>query len=125
MKIPLTLLVLVGAAIITGGAAYGAAPSRYPLDLDTAVAKAYGTRVSSIDRSCTVWLNGRDEYALASMTLRGGSRDVGGLQFINTAGWFDMWRFHKPTAGVPADARASVMRIVHQVAARCGLPWTP
>ena len=120
------VLLLAGAAMLLGGAGRAAPPSRYPLDLDVAIGKAYGNRLTGIQRSCTVWLNaGRDEYALAAVTLRGGRRDVAGFQFINTAGWFDMWRFHEPTAAVPTDERATVKRLVRQVAATCAARWTP
>lgn len=127
MKVSIALLALVvGVVMLAGSAGQAAAPpSHYPLDLETAVAKAYGTRLTGTERSCTVWLNGRDEYALASVSLRGGGRDLGGFQFINTAGWFDMWRFHKPTAAVPTGGRAAVTKLVHRVAARCGSRWTP
>jgi len=73
-----------------------------------------------------VWLNGgRDEYALAAVTLRGGRSDVGGFHFINTAGWFDMCRDHAPTARVPAGQRSTMMRLVRQLATKCGARWTP
>jgi hypothetical protein len=113
--------------LVVGHAARGAQPpSHYPLDLDTAIAKAYPGTFAGIQRSCTVWLSGgRDEYALAEVTLRGGRGDTAGLQFINTAGWFDMWRLHKPTAAVPAEQRPTVTRLVRQIAARCAARWTP
>jgi hypothetical protein len=116
----------VAAAALIGGIGRAAPPSRYPLDLDVAIGKAYGSSLSGIVRSCTVWLNGgRDEYALADVKLTGGRRDVGALQFINTAGWFDMWRFHKATAAVPAGARATVAKLVRELATRCTARWTP
>jgi hypothetical protein len=121
----LSLLALVCALTLVGAGA-AQPPSRYPLDLNTAIGKAYTGKLSGIQRSCTVWLNGgRDEYALAAVTLHGGSRDVAGFQFINTAGWFDMWRFHAPTAAVPSSQKATVARIVRQLAARCGAQWAP
>ena len=110
--------------LVSAGAAQP--PSRYPLDLNVAIAKAYAGRLTGIERSCTVWFNGgRDEYALAAVTLNGGRKDVAGFQFINTAGWFDMWRFHAPTAAVPSTQKATVTRIVYQLAARCGTRWVP
>lgn len=125
-RVLFAVAVLLGAATLLGGVGNAAPPSRYPLDLDVAVGKAYGSSLTGIGRSCTVWLNGgRDEYALAEVTLRGGRRDVGGFQFINTAGWFNMWRFHKPTAAVPTGARATVARLARQVAARCSTRWSP
>ena len=118
--------VVAGWALVFAGAGSAARPSPYPLDLSTAVANAYGGKLTGIQRTCTVWLNGgRDEYALAAVTLGGGKSDVAGFQFINTAGWFDMWRHHAPTAGVPAGQRATVRRLVRQVAARCGARWAP
>lgn len=126
MKTLFVVAIVVAAAALLGGAGRAAPPSRYPLDLDVAVGKAYGTSLSGIERSCTVWLNGgRDEYALAAVMLRNGRRDVGGFQFINTAGWFDMWRFHKPTAAVPAGARTTVTGLVRQLATRCATRWAP
>lgn len=126
MKTLFATAVVVAAAALLGGIGQAAPPSRYPLDLDVAIGKAYGAGLSGIGRSCTVWLNGgRDEYALADVTLRNGGRDVGGFQFINTAGWFDMWRFHKPTAAVPAGARATVTSLVRQLATKCATRWAP
>jgi hypothetical protein len=121
------LLVAVCAATSSGiGRAAQPPPSRYPLDLDVAIGKAYGGKLTGIQRSCTVWLNGgRDEYALAAVTVRGGRSDVAGFQFINTAGWFNMWRFHAPTAAVPAKQRSVVAHLVRQVAAECRSPWAP
>ena len=118
--------VVLASALFCAGAGSAARPSPYPLDLSTAVASAYGGKLTGIQRDCTVWLNGgRDEYALAAVTLRGGESDVAGFQFINTAGWFTMWRYHAPTAGVPAGQRATVTRLVRRVAARCGARWAP
>jgi hypothetical protein len=112
--------------VVAGPGGAARPPSRYPLDLDTAIAKAYPRTFAGIERSCTVWLaNGRDEYALAVVSLRGGRTDVAGLQFVNTAGWFAMWRSHAPTAGVPKAQRATVTRLVREVAATCGARWTP
>jgi hypothetical protein len=126
MKMLFAVAVFVAAAALFGGIGRAAPPSRYPLDLDVAIGKAYGSSLSGIERSCTVWLNGgRDQYALAAVKLDSGHRDVGGFQFINTAGWFDMWRFHKPTAAVPIGARASVTKLVRQLATRCAARWTP
>ena len=120
------LWVVVALALILVGAGGAASPSRYPLDLTTAVGNAYSGKLTGIERTCTVWLNGgRDEYALAAVTLRGGRSDTGGFQFINTAGWFDMWRYHAPTAGVPAAQRSTVKQLVSQLAGKCGARWTP
>lgn len=122
----LLLLLLACALVVAGAATAAPPPSRYPLDLDVAIGKAYPGTLSGIRRSCTVWLNGgRDEYALAAVTLHGGAKDVAGFQFINTAGWFTMWRHHAPTAAVPAGQKAAVGRIVRLVAARCGTRWAP
>jgi hypothetical protein len=125
MRIFLAVVACVAAAILVGGVGRAAPAPRYPLDLDVAIGKAYPNRLTGIERSCTVWLNGRDEYALAVVALRDGRSDVGGFQFINTAGWFNMWRAHKPTAAVPAGARADVRTLVRQIAARCTARWTP
>jgi len=101
-------------------------PSHYPLDLDTAIAKAYPGTFAGIQRSCTVWLNGgRDEYALATVSLRGGRSDLAGFQFINTAGWFNMWRSHAATSGVPTTQRATVTGLVREASAKCSARWTP
>jgi hypothetical protein len=123
----LFVLVAVCSAALSGvGRAAQPPPSRYPLDLDVAIGKAYGSKLAGIQRSCTVWLNsGRDEYALAAVTVRGGRRDVAGFQFINTAGWFTMWRFHAPTAAVPTTQRSIVAHLVRRVAADCRSPWAP
>ena len=124
-----SLVGLVAAVLLLAFAgAVGAAspPSHYPLDLSTAVGNAYRGKLTGIQRMCTLWLNnGRDEYALAQVTLRGGRSDTGGFQFINTAGWFNMWRSHAPTAVVPAGQRATVTKLVRQVASTCGGRWTP
>ena len=122
------VLVVVGLSAGSGrtGVGNAAPPSRYPLDLSVAIGKAYGGRLAGVERSCTVWLDGgREEYALAAVTLKGGRHDTGGFQFINTAGWFDMWRFHKPTAAVPADERGTVTKLVRQLATTCATRWTP
>ncbi len=120
------LVGLIGALLGAGAVRAAQPPSRYPLDLDVAVGKAYAGRLTGIRRTCTVWLNnGRDEYALAAVTLRGGRLDVGGFQFINTAGWFNMWRFHAATPGVPAGQRTFVAHLVRQLAATCAARWTP
>ena len=122
----LSLLVLAVALVLAGAAGAAPPPSRYPLDLDTAIAKAYPSTFAGIQRSCTVWLNGgRDEYALATVTLKSGHTDTAGFQFINTAGWFAMWRSHAPTTAVPSNERATVSRIVRQLAAKCHARWTP
>lgn len=124
--VPLILLTIASPASLAGAVHAARPPSRYPLDLDVAIGNAYAGELTGIQRSCTVWLaGGRDEYALAAVTLRGGRTDVGGFQFINTAGWFSMWRFHAPTAGVPSETRPSVTRLVRTIAARCGAPWRP
>jgi hypothetical protein len=105
---PRTLLMLALTCALTLAGAAGAAPppSRYPLDLNTAIAKAYPTTFAGIQRSCTVWLNGgRDEYALATVILKNGHVATAGFQFINTAGWFNMWRSHAPTAASPRARR--------------------
>ena len=74
MKTLFATAVVVAAAALLGGIGRAAPPSRYPLDLDVAIGKAYGAGLSGIGRSCTVWLNGgRDEYALADVTLRNGA----------------------------------------------------
>lgn len=126
MKASLAVAVFVAAAALFGGMARAGPPSRYPLDLHVAIGKAYGSSLSGIERSCTVWLNGgRDEYALAAVALHGGRHDVASFQFINTAGWFTMWRFHKPTAAVPIGMRATVTKLVRQLATRCAARWTP
>jgi hypothetical protein len=113
-------------AVVWTGVGVAARPSPYPLDLSTAIGTAYAGKLAGIQRSCTVWLNGgRDEYALAAVTLRGGRRDVGGFQFINTAGWFNMWRYHAPTAGVPTGQRTTVTRLVRRLATSCAVRWMP
>jgi hypothetical protein len=117
----------IGSLLVVPGSSRAAQPpSRYPLDLDTAIAKAYPGTFAGIQRSCTVWLNGgRDEYALAAVSLRGGRSDIAGFQFINTAGWFNMWRLHATTAGVPTTQRATVARLIRDVSAKCNARWTP
>jgi hypothetical protein len=120
------MLALACALGLVGAAAAAPPPSRYPLDLDTAIAKAYPATFAGIQRSCTVWRNGgRDEYALATVTLKNGHVGTAGFQFINTAGWFTMWRAHAPTTAVPSGQKATVTRIVHDIAARCGARWSP
>lgn len=126
MSFRLALLLALTGVLTLVGAAAAQPPSRYPLDLDVAVGNAYPGKLTGLQRTCTVWLNGgRDEYALAAVTLKGGVKAVAGFQFINTAGWFDMWRSHAPTAAVPASQKATVARIVRQLAARCGARWSP
>jgi hypothetical protein len=116
----------VATLALPGAARAAAPPSRYPLDLDVAIGNAYAGKLAAIQRSCTVWLNGgRDEYALAAVVLRDGRHDTAGFHLVNTAGWFTMWRYHAPTAGVPAAGRASVTRLVRDLAARCASRWTP
>jgi hypothetical protein len=118
--------VVLASVLVFAGIGGAATPSRYPLDLSTAVANAYGGTLTGITRSCTVWLHGgRDEYALAAVTLRGGRNDTSGFQFLNTAGWFNMWRYHAPTASVPAAQRTIVAQLVGQVATICGGRWRP
>ena len=122
----LLVLISVSALTLTGAGRAAPPPSHYPLELDVAIGNAYTGKLAGIQRSCTVWLNGgRDEYALAVVLVRGGHTDLAGFQFINTAGWFNMWRSHAATAGVPAGQRASVARLVRELATRCGARWTP
>jgi hypothetical protein len=59
------------------------------------------------------------------VTLKNDHVATAGFQFINTAGWFTMWRSHAPTAAVPSGQKATVARIVHEIAARCGVRWSP
>jgi len=120
------LLFSVCLLVIVGAVPAAQPPSRYPLDLDTAIAKAYPGTFAGIERSCTVWLSsGRDEYALAAVSIRGGHTDIAGFQFINTAGWFNMWRSHATTVGVPTTQRATVARLVRDLSAKCSARWTP
>jgi hypothetical protein len=77
-----------------------------------------------IQRTCTVTL-GRELLAVAAVSLRGGRTDVAGFQFINTAGWFNMWKAHAPTAGVPASLRPSVAKQMRRIAAACEARWSP
>lgn len=125
--VTLCLLLFAGAsALALAGLGGAAGSSHYPLDLNVAIGNAYSGKLTGIQRSCTVWFdNGRDEYALAAVSLHSGRHDVAGFQFINTAGWFNMWRSHATTAGVPASQRGTVARLVRQVAATCGARWTP
>ena len=130
LMVPVRLVVASFASVVAVAGSVGARaappPSRYPIDLDTAVSKAYPRTFAGIERSCTVWLNGgRDEYALTQVSLRGGGTDTAGFQFINTAGWFNMWRSHAATAAVPKPQRAVVSRLVRQLSAKCGARWTP
>jgi hypothetical protein len=108
------------------GAQAAESSSRYPLDLDTAVSRAYPGPFAGIERSCVVWLNGgRDEYALAQVSLRGGGTDTAGFQFINTAGWFNMWRAHTATTAVPKPQRPVVSALVRRLATKCAVRWAP
>jgi hypothetical protein len=126
MKAPVSVAVLLAVALLLGGIGRAAPPARYPLDLSVAVGEAYAGQLAGVERTCTVWLaGGRDEYALTEVTVKDGRHDTGGFQFINTAGWFAMWRFHKPTSGVPTAERATVIRLVRQIGVRCAAHWTP
>lgn len=117
---------VIASTVLAGATPAARPPSRYPLDLDTAIARAYPGTFAGIQRSCTVWLNGgRDEYALAAVSLRDGRTDIAGFQFVNTAGWFNMWRSHAATAGVPTTQQATVARLVRRLSARCSARWSP
>jgi hypothetical protein len=95
----------------------------YPTDLNTAVMQAYPD-LTLIRRTCEVTLNnGRSLGALAVVTLRGGARDLGGFDFINTAGWFNMWRYGRTTRGVPRTQVANVKQEIRTLKAACGARW--
>lgn len=95
----------------------------YPADLNDAVARAY-PNLRLIGRTCEVSSDqGRSLEAVAAVMLRGGRHDLAGFQFINTAGWFNMWRQGAPTPAVPESRRAIVTGDIRRLKVACAKPW--
>ena len=76
----------------------------YPLTIAGAVKQAYAPKHVKITASCKKGF-GRHLYALVGVTLPNGKASTLALQFINTAGWFAMWKDNKCS---PGFRRASV-----------------
>ena len=90
----------------------------YPLTIAGAVKQAHGPRHVKITTSCKKDF-GRHLYALVAVKLPNGKASTLALQFINTAGWFAMWKDDKVLSGVPASERAAVRSDVSTLQAKC------
>lgn len=88
------MLALALCVLIVVGASASGRPqrsARYPLSLEAAIVKAYAPGVPTILASCTTSTDGRDEFAIADVRIDG-RRSQAAFQFVNTAGWYRMWR---------------------------------
>jgi hypothetical protein len=86
----LVSLTFLGFAALAAASLGGANP--YPLKLGVAVQKAYSPVHVHIEKQCRVSLTGNDSYALVNVTTPTGRHSEVAFQFINTAGWFAMWK---------------------------------
>jgi hypothetical protein len=107
------LAVLVAAVLLLALPAMG-----YPLTVAGAVKQAYGPRHVKITTTCKKDFGGH-LYALVAVKLPNGKASTLALQFINTAGWFAMWKDNKVLFGVPARERAAVRSAVTTLRAKC------
>lgn len=111
-----------GAAALT--AFVGLAPASvqanpYPLSLTTAVRQAFRPNHVAIRRACEFSYGTRELYAFARVRRDNGTPGVAAFQFINTAGWFLMWKDGKVQRSVPSSFSSSVRRKAAQMGARC------
>jgi hypothetical protein len=113
------LVVLLCLALVVAASA-AAASSLYPLNLRVAVAKEYAPTKVTVASTCQRTYDGKDVYALVSVKKPGGRHSKSAFRFINTAGWFAMWRDGRPTAGVPGDQHARVRQLVARLEKTCG-----
>jgi hypothetical protein len=109
----IALTALVAAVLMFALPAMG-----YPLTIAGAARQAYGPGHVKITTSCKKDF-GRHLYALVAVKLPNGKASTLALQFINTAGWFAMWKDNKVQSGVPASERAAVRSAVSTLQARC------
>jgi hypothetical protein len=104
---------LVAAVLVLALPAMG-----YPLTIAGAVKQAYGSRHVKITTICKKDFE-RHLYALVAVKLPNGKTSTLALQFINTAGWFAMWKDNKVLPGVPASERAAVRSDMNTLRAKC------
>ena len=115
------MVVLLAATAILAGSV--AASSGYPMTVKGAVATLYAPEKVRLVRVCKQTLfsaDGDAYYALAWVRRASGKRSQAAFQFINTAGWFAMWRDGRPTTGVPIRMRRRVQRTVVRLRSECG-----
>ena len=115
-----TVAVLLGAvlAVVLLVSALPAS-ARYPLKLSVAVAKAYAPKKVKINDKCKKTF-GNQLYALVAVKIvKTGKASTLALQFINTNGWFAMWRDNKVLPAVPKNQRQNVVKIVNKLRAKC------
>lgn len=88
----------------------------YPLKLSVAVQKAYAPK---INETCKKTF-GNQLYALVAVKIVStGTASTLALQFINTNGWFAMWKDGKVLPAVPKSQRENVVKIVNKLRAKC------
>jgi hypothetical protein len=90
----------------------------YPLTIGGAAKQAYAPKRVEITRTCKKTF-GRHLYALVAVSLSNGKASLLALQFINTAGWFAMWKDNKVLPAVPKSQRASVRSDVNKLRSKC------
>jgi hypothetical protein len=99
-----------------------AAPSlsaRYPRVLAAAITKAYAPRKVHTTQFCYKHIDNR-LYVLASVTYLSNDKPSSvAFQWIETNGWFAMWKAGKVLPGVPKQERAHVRALVKNLRAQC------
>jgi hypothetical protein len=110
------LVILLAAVIVASVLALPALS--YPPTIAGAVKQAYAPKHVKITASCKKNF-GRHLYALVAVTLPNGKASTLALQFINTAGWFAMWKDNKVLPAVPKGQRAPVRSAVNTLRSKC------
>ncbi len=91
----------------------------YPKTLSLAVKKAYAPQKVKMNGPCKKTI-GNQLYALVPVTyVKSGKASTVAFQFINTAGWFAMWKDGKVLPAVAKNQRAKVRTTVNTLRARC------
>jgi len=110
-------LSLVAAVLLLTVAA--PALARYPRVLSVAIAKAYAPRKVHTNEFCHKTIRNQVYVLVAVNYVKSGKASTLALQFINTGGWFAMWKDGKVLPAVPKRQRAHVRALVKNLRAQC------
>jgi hypothetical protein len=114
-----TVAVLLGAVLAVVLLVSALPAAGYPAKLSVAVHKAYAPKKITINDRCKKTF-GNQLYALVAVKIVStGKASTLALQFINTNGWFAMWRDNKVLPAVPKNQRDNVVKIVNKLRAKC------